>query len=176
MYFSFYMEKSTVTSPHWLEIDQSKDSECSVGCTSLFYVNHKWSVAHSVGRLECALRDPWLLQDHLFDLPAALQRRFMLAHFMSCKCVWPTEMRAGATSCVGTVTGFAAKVSKVWSDPTWSTSSGFSAGHHCVSNSCPAAPRWLPEGGITFSVCGLTERFFLGDTWIWWEYLLYRER
>lgn len=58
------------------------------------------------------------------------------------------------TSCVGTGTGSAAEVSKVWSDPTWSTSSGFSAGHHCVSNSCPAG---CQKGGITSSVCGLTE-------------------
>lgn len=50
-------------------------------------------------------------------------------------------MRAGATSCVGTGSGSAAEVSKVWSDPTCSGCSGFTAGHQCVSNSCPAAPQ-----------------------------------
>lgn len=76
------------------------------------------------------------------------------------------------TSCVGTGTGSAAEVSKVWSDPTWSTSSGFSAGHHCVSNSCPAAPRWLPEGGnyvLSVRLDGRLDYYFFHVSWILWK-------
>lgn len=58
------------------------------------------------------------------------------------------EMPAAVASCVGTGTGTSSppEGSKVLSEATWSASSGFTAGHHCVSNSCPAALHWLPQG------------------------------
>lgn len=91
-------------------------------------------------------------------------------------------MRAGATSCVGTGSGSAAEVSKVWSDPTCSGCSGFTAGHQCVSNSCPAAPQpraGCQNGRITSSVWGFTQHlifnFFLPSpvSWILWKYFCF---
>lgn len=83
---------------------------------------------------------------------------------------------AAVASCVGTGTGTGSppEVSKVRSEATWTASSGFTAGHHCVSNSCPAALHWLPQGesyalrvrldGRLFSLV-----YFSGE--ILWKYL-----
>lgn len=74
------------------------------------------------------------------------------------------EMHAAVASCVGTGTGSPLEVSKVRSEATWSASSGFTAGHHCVSNSCPAALHWLPQGeSYTLGVRLDIALFFSGE-------------
>lgn len=81
--------------------------------------------------------------------------------------VWFVNMglndgNAAVASCVGTGTGTGSppEVSKVRSEATWSASSGFTAGHHCVSNSCPAALHWLPQGESYALGVRLDRRFF----------------
>lgn len=76
-------------------------------------------------------------------------------------------MHAAVASCVGmrTVTGSPPEVSKVRSEATWSASSSFTAGHHCVSNSCPAALHRLPQGesyalGVRLEKTVFTRLFF----------------
>lgn len=79
------------------------------------------------------------------------------------------EMHVAVASCVGTGTGTGSppEVSKVRSEATWSASSGFTAAHHCVSNSCPAALHWLPQGesyarGVRLDRRFLSLVYFLG--------------
>lgn len=79
-------------------------------------------------------------------------------------------MHAAVASCVGMrmVKGSPPEVSKVRSEATWSASSSFTAGHHCVSNSCPAALHWLPQResyalGVRLEKTVFTRLFFLWD-------------
>lgn len=52
-------------------------------------------------------------------------------------------------------------LSQNWTGPTWRDCSGFTAGHLCVSSSCPAAAHWLHGATIPPSAYCWTRVFFL---------------